>query len=402
MSEVTVGVVLSHPFHVGLGTDFRLFNQIYPLTKYGLRLKIISQFGPGLTAPPKPIQYYCLNSFPAIFEQGYKITRYFLNKPFLARQILRSTSYLERTLDSFSRRLERFLAHQDIDVLLAIHPLAAGACSKVCSKIRPPIVTDIHGIWADELIESGSLERDSKQAAIAAAFEQDCLENADTIVVVSQELGARLTEKYSISPDRIVVIDPCVLPRAKQARKLTTLSKIVCPATSTYREGLELLLRSMSLVQRDFPETQLFLTRKGDTLSKTKQLAKQLKIRTDYFYFADIMRFYRFLQQCDIGIVTSSEGVTRRISYPAKLYDYLAVGLPIVANDIGGWSQVIRDSGAGILTDSSPEGLATGISSLIRDPQRAFELGSNGLNYLRSELNPESRLEAFNQALTSA
>ena len=233
-------------------------------------------------------------------------------------------------------------------------------------------------------------------------FEQDSLSSVDRLVVVSGELGSRLSLKYSISPRKIVVVDPCIQPKVLHAKKSKILSKVVCPATSTYREGLELLLRSMSIVQRSFPESQIFLTRKGDTLSKIRHLANELKVNTKYFYFPDITRFYEFLQQCDIGVVTSSRDITRLISYPAKLYDYLAVGLPIVANDVGGWSRIIRDSRAGILTDSTPEGLANGILDLIRDPDRACELGNNGLEYLRSFLHPENRLETFHGLLAGA
>src|SRR6266568_1577128 len=399
MKSMTVGVVLSHPFHVGLGTDFRLLNQVYPLTKFGIKLKVISQFGPGPTRETDGVQYHCLNGFPSLYEEAYRVSRYLLNQPVLARQTLRSSHYLDWSIGSFAKKLERFLSRENIDVLLAVHQLAAGACSRIRPNLRPPVIADIHGIWAEEMVDSGYLAPGSKQADVAFKFEEKCLRGVDMILVVSNELGYRLSMKYSIASQRFVVIDPCIAPRVAEPKRSQMRSKVVCPATSTHREGLELLLRGMAIVQRDFPQSQLFLTRKGDTLSKMQRLAKELRVHPEYFYFPDISRFYAFLQNCDIGVVTSSRDMTRLVSYPAKLYDYLAVGLPIVANDIGGWSRIIRDAEAGILTDSTPEALAGGISTLMRDPARAFELGNNGLEYLRSKLRPQERLETLLKVL---
>src|SRR5207249_289059 len=155
---------------------------------------------------------------PSLYERAYNISRYLFNQAISARQILRFRSYLDWSVESLAGKLERFLGHERIDVFLAVHQLAAGACSRIKSERRPPVVADIHGIWADEMVESGCLEVGSRQAELVREFERECLQDVDKLLVVSDELGARLSKTYSISPDRIVVIDPCIMPKVPEAR----------------------------------------------------------------------------------------------------------------------------------------------------------------------------------------
>jgi glycosyltransferase involved in cell wall biosynthesis len=224
----------------------------------------------------------------------------------------------------------------------------------------------------------------------------------DKIVVVSEELKTLASERLELDPNRIAVITPSTVPRVQEARNSSYPTRIVCPATSTYREGLELLIRSISLVKRRFPDVQLFLTKKGDTLFRTMKFARELGVEPIYFYYPQAEDFYAFLASCDIGVVTSSNDVTRMVSYPAKLYDFMSVGIPIVANDVGGWTRIIRDANGGILTSSTPESLASAICEMISDPKRAHQLGQNGLEYLRSNLSAEKRVKQFYDVLVNA
>ena len=171
--KLKVGVVLSHPFHVGLGTDFRLLNQIYPLSEFGIELKVVSPFRIDPPNQQGPIKCFCLSSYPSVYEQMYKTTRFLFNQPFLARQALQSIRYLEWSANSYSKKISRFLARENVDVLLAVHQLAAAACSRVRTKFKVPVIADIHGVWSEEIVASGCLRPGSKQAAIVRRFETE-------------------------------------------------------------------------------------------------------------------------------------------------------------------------------------------------------------------------------------
>src|SRR5713101_7505510 len=116
--NIGVGVVLSHPFHVGLGTDFRLVNQVYPLEKLGAKLTIISPFKkPDLRGS---INYLSLSRYPRVYETFYRLTRTAFNRPISARLLLRSPHYMQWSVKSYARKLRNALHPEEIDVFLAV------------------------------------------------------------------------------------------------------------------------------------------------------------------------------------------------------------------------------------------------------------------------------------------
>lgn len=58
--------------------------------------------------------------------------------------------------------------------------------------------------------------------------------------------------------------------------------------------------------------------------------------------------------------------LNHRYTTPQKLFESLAAGVPIVASDLPGMADVIRDAGAGVLVDPrSPASIAAGLRSLL-------------------------------------
>ena len=77
----------------------------------------------------------------------------------------------------------------------------------------------------------------------------------------------------------------------------------------------------------------------------------------------------RFRLALELFVLPSrSEGMSN------ALLEAMAVGLPIVATDVGGNREVLADGEAGILVEPDPDAIAGGIDSLLDDPDRACDL----------------------------
>jgi glycosyltransferase involved in cell wall biosynthesis len=397
-----VAVVPSHPFHVGPAEDSRIVNQIYHLVDLGVELHFISPFR-DMPLPKHPLfHFHSISSHPILYESFYRLTRRSFYNPLIAPLVLSSRRYLELSASSFAKRLERVLKSLDVDVTLAIQHVAAAACAKIKDKLGIPVVLDICGIWAETMIDSKTLKSGSVPARRVREFELDVIRQMDYLIALTEEMKEYLVEQYFVEPERIVRIMHAIRPRVKEAKKVSKPSRIVHAGTFSYREHTDMLLRSMPFVLKEYPAAELYMTKKGDDLKKAIRLAGQLKVSPNYFYFSSPGNFYNFLESCHIGIITSSDDIARRVGCPAKVFDYMSVGLPVVANDVGIWTRFIRESGGGILTDNTPLALANGILELLRNPDLIYEMGEKGLNFLRRVLDPDKALKDFYDVLRHA
>ena len=79
------------------------------------------------------------------------------------------------------------------------------------------------------------------------------------------------------------------------------------------------------------------------------------------------------------------EPVARYFTSPLKLFDYMAAGVPIVASDLPSIREVLRHGENALLaTPGDPRAFAAAVRYLIRDPQRARQLGDRAREDVQS------------------
>ncbi|MCJ7730597.1 MAG: glycosyltransferase [Sedimentisphaerales bacterium] len=87
----------------------------------------------------------------------------------------------------------------------------------------------------------------------------------------------------------------------------------------------------------------------------------------------------RELYESDIGLCLLKPMKNYVRAFPAKIFEYLRAGLPVVATDIAYWRPMVERIGAGIQVDiSKPEKIAERIAELIDNPSRLVRMGRNG------------------------
>jgi glycosyltransferase involved in cell wall biosynthesis len=82
-----------------------------------------------------------------------------------------------------------------------------------------------------------------------------------------------------------------------------------------------------------------------------------------------------------------------RDGLPNVLLEAAAIGVPIVATDVGGIPDLVRDGGTGLVAKpGDPEDLAGKIEAALGDPQAAMERAR------RARVEVEARFDAERQA----
>jgi glycosyltransferase involved in cell wall biosynthesis len=105
---------------------------------------------------------------------------------------------------------------------------------------------------------------------------------------------------------------------------------------------------------------------KGSKTAITKY-APSLGQRLHAYWFERRHDYLDYLSNCYVGVVPWGSSQSRRLGFPTKLLDYIAVGLPVIASKIGSWSDSIEDFGFGILSEPTPVEWADSFRKIVDD-----------------------------------
>lgn len=107
---------------------------------------------------------------------------------------------------------------------------------------------------------------------------------------------------------------------------------------------------------------------------------------------------------CQVGLATILPLPNYINSYPTKLFEYMAMGLPVVASDFPLYRKIVETHGCGICVDpENPIEVANAVRMLLENPERAKQMGQRGQNavmlHYRWDLEAEKLLKFYDRVL---
>lgn len=306
----------------------------------------------------------------------------------LAASTLTSSFFLSRrSIARMARDLEQGLSKlmktTRFDVLHAVQPLASIASSRLANMYSTPLVTDLHNIWPEEILAHGLCKRNDRTFNFLHETEQLVIDSSSALTVVSENMKCYLEENYCSGTKSIVTVPPAG-PIVSENQDQSREENVVYAGMVNFREYVDLFATSIPLVKNN---CSFYISDYGDAIKTIKKATKGYQTKVNYVWFTKRNDVLNFLMRAKIGILTSHDDITRQLGPPLKLYDYMACGLPVVANDIGGWSSMIESDRLGLLADDSPTDFANCIDELLSNRPLWEEIHENCLNKIKSKYN---------------
>ncbi|HKZ38773.1 MAG TPA: glycosyltransferase [Chryseolinea sp.] len=402
-----VAFVFLHPFSGSLGSTVRVRELAVSLREFGVESYILTPYEKSRTIS-EGVNVVCIADFLqklGLSNFIYKLTKdayynsFFISKFIANHKVQRFTSRLCEAISNAVKKIDADLVQieQDIALLSAIDPM---------KKMDVPFLVDLHNITSEELVAAKVITQESKEFEILQERSCNALQQMDSIVVVNDEMKDYVVKNYGFSMKRVVVVPPGGRVNVKEVYEKSPQPKIVYSGSVAYREHLDLFINSMPIVKKKSSDARFYITKKGRALKKINQLAKELGVNPSYFWFPTENTFYKFLSSCHVGVLPSSQDLARQMGTPVKLFDYLSVGLPVVANNIGAWTNLVKQEKVGVLTEDNPSDFASGILQLIENKEFALECCNNGLDLIRKKYNWQNSAKTlfgeYNRLLNSS
>lgn len=296
-----------------------------------------------------------------------------------------------------------FLRKQSFDVVYHRYSAYSFSAALWCKMKRKKLILEFN---SSELWKMKNWSKSSSAIAKAKYFiigkiESFNLINSYKIVVVSNELK-RILVSQNISERKIEVIpngiDPDnYYPMPKDAvisKELALDNKKVIGFIGTFGpwHGVDVLIKSyhkLLLEHVKFKETtKLLLIGDGELMASAQSLVKEYGIE-DHVVFTGIIDQTlgpKYLSLCDILVnptVENPDGSTF-FGSPTKLFEYMAVGKPIISSNLAQMSEILCDKETALLIPpGSIEDLSVAMFNLL-DSEYYSELGSKAYEMVRT------------------
>jgi glycosyltransferase involved in cell wall biosynthesis len=109
---------------------------------------------------------------------------------------------------------------------------------------------------------------------------------------------------------------------------------------------------------------------------------------TDYQGWLSRAELRRAVFDARIGLVLLHPCLSYLRSYPIKLFEYMAAGIPVIASNFPLWRDIVEGAGCGLLVDPlDVQGVADAIRWLLEHPEESSAMGQKGRDAVRSNYN---------------
>lgn len=284
--------------------------------------------------------------------------------------------------------IDRVLPILKLDVIHTHHPFLLGqTAAEKAQELDLPFVFTFHTRYRDYSHYISLNQAMVKEAIdrLLGTFMQQC----HHIIVPSQSIKEMLAELYGVTEQVTVLPTGLDLAPYRSAdgtavrkRAGWGQEKVLISAGRLAKEkNWDTLIKAAAEVMGEIPDVRLVILGEGDERKELEKLVKQLGLsgKVDLPGVVPFEEVPNYLAAADLFCFASVSETQGLVTMEA-----MAVGLPVVAVEASGTSDVVEDGKDGILTADDPHELAQTIIRVLREDDLRHALKTAALQRVES------------------
>jgi len=299
---------------------------------------------------------------------------------------------LTRRLAEVARLTRPDVLHAHSPVLNALPALWVGR------RLGIPVIYEVRAFWEDAAVDLGTSREGGLRYRLSRALETFAFRHARHVTTICAGLKGDIVARGI--PERRVTLIPNAVdvdafefgqaPDEALKAKLGLAGKTVVGFIGSFYayEGLDLLLAALPQVTARIPDARVLLVGGGPQESELKDLARKLGVE-DHVVFTgrvphgEVQRYYGIV---DVFAYPRKSMRLTELVTPLKPLEAMAQGRLLVASDVGGHKELIRDGETGVLFRAgNAASLADAIIRLLGQRDRWPLLRDQGRRFVEQE-----------------
>ena len=299
---------------------------------------------------------------------------------------------LEKRLLAVAQEVRPDILHAHSPVLNAIPTLQVGR------RLNIPVVYEVRAFWEDAAVDHGTTSEGSPRYRLTKTLETAALKRAAHVTTICEGLRSDIVSR-GIPADKVTVIPNAVdiesfdvngRPDEELKVQLGLGGCTVIGFIGSFYayEGLDLLLEAFPLILYRLPDVRLLLVGGGPQEEALKEQARRLNVEDKVVFTGrvpheDVQRYYDLVDV--LAYPRHSMRLTELVT-PLKPLEAMAQGCLLVASDVGGHRELIRDGETGMLFHAgSATSLAETVMKLLVKRDYWMDMRTAGREFVEKE-----------------
>ena len=213
---------------------------------------------------------------------------------------------------------------------------------------------------------------------------------ADHVFVQSEQMKKNIIA-YGISHAKMTAVPMGVSTKLfdwlKTANVTPELDSVVYLGTFARSRHLEVLIESFALVVKYCPKAKLYMVGRGDTADDRQfleSLSNQLNIANNIVFtgFLPIDQAWAIAAKAAVCISPMHPSFIHLQASPTKLYEYMALGRPVVANKHPEQTNALQNNTAGMCVPWGAQAFADATLNMLNNQQEAKKMADKGPQWI--------------------
>lgn len=285
------------------------------------------------------------------------------------------------------------------DILHAHSPVINGSAAvSVGRKLSIPVLYEVRAFWEDAAVDHGTGKEEGLRYKLTKMWETTIFKKAHAITTICEGLRNDIVQR-GIAEDKVTVIPNAVNVEQFQVIKerdqelldeLQLNDKVILGFLGSFYayEGLDLILKALPIIQQQHADAHVLLVGGGPEESALKNLAQALGITQSVTFTGRVAheKVSRYYSLVDMLLYPRKSMRLTELVTPLKPLEAMAQGKLVLASDVGGHKELIKNSETGVLFEAgNHEKLAQSVIDLIGRRSAWSDYLLNGRNFVESE-----------------
>lgn len=305
----------------------------------------------------------------------------------------RQMAATQARIEELARRFRPHILHPHSPVLNAIPALRAGR------RLGLPVVYEMRASWEDAAVDHGTTREGSPRYRLSRWLESWALARADAITTICEGLRGDILARGGIDHGKVTIVpnavdlesfayDPPADPELRRRLGLEGCTVLGFAGSFYAYEGLDLLLEACARLLPTQPLLKVLLVGGGPQERALRDQAERLGLGQRVVFsgrvpHGEVQRYYG---QIDVLCYPRRAMRLTDLVTPLKPLEAMAQGKLLVASDVGGHRELIRNGYNGVLFRAGDaRALAEAVEGLLARRERWETMRRAGRFYVEKE-----------------